>query len=356
MPDDQPVANSTRFPFTSYPTGWFAVAFSRDLKPGDVKPIRNFGRQLVIFRTDSGRAVVSDPYCPHLGAHLGFGGTVEGETIRCPFHHWTFDAATGRCVAVPFAPPPPQAAIRLWPTLERNDVILVWHDLAGRSPLWEMPEFEPTEDPSLADGILFEGIRAHTQEILENGVDLLHVHTVHGTRRLHIDPEPMATPPYILAYAYRTRPEPGPDATPHLSQYHGEGWGIGPGLARNLNWGDMSRGVMVENAVYPTPVDAETIQIRAAYRLVPGKDNTMPEEALRQMFAVIGPEIKRIMEQDFEIWANKAYLARPMLAASDGPILAYRKWYGQFYPEVAAELLSDRPSPPPRLPHQGGGT
>jgi phenylpropionate dioxygenase-like ring-hydroxylating dioxygenase large terminal subunit len=343
MPDGQfsegqRTRGSSRFPFTSYPTGWFAVAFSRDLKPGDVKPIRNFGQNLVIFRTESGRAVVSDPYCPHLGAHLGFGGTVEGEAIRCPFHHWTFEANGGRCVAVPFAPPPPTAALRLWPTIERNDVILVWHDLAGRPPLWEMPAFEPTEDQSLADFAVFDGIRAHTQEILENGADWLHFYTVHATRRLQGRAGAFETEPHVLAYAYETREEAA-DPAGHDGNFQGEVWLYGPGCGRNLNGGEMSAGVQVENTVYPTPVDEDTIQIRAAYRVVPSKDGTLPPEALHGMFAVVGPEIKRQLEQDFQIWANKAYLTQPLLAASDGPILAYRKWYSQFYPDGSPARL-----------------
>ena len=29
-----------------------------------------------------------DAYCPHLGAHLGHGGIINGECIECPFHAW----------------------------------------------------------------------------------------------------------------------------------------------------------------------------------------------------------------------------------------------------------------------------
>ena len=322
---------NSRFPFTNYASGWFAIAFSRDLKPGDVKPIKNFGKHLVIYRTESGKAVMADPYCPHLGAHLGYGGSVEGENIRCPFHFWKYDPS-GKCVEVPFAPAPPKARVNVWPTLERNGVILAWHDLEGRPPTWEMPEFEPTEDPALEDFALFENIRAHTQEILENGADWLHFFSVHGTRRLHGETDAVKTEPHVLYYRYKTKAEE-PDPTPMQGHVKGEVWLYGPGLGRNLNWGDMAPGVMVENSVYPTPVDAETIQIRAAYRVVGGSNCQVPKDVQKQIFAIVGPEIKRQLEQDFVIWANKAYLPQPMLAASDGPILTYRKWYSQFYPE-----------------------
>ena len=356
MPDDQPVANSTRFPFTSYPTGWFAVAFSRDLKPGDVKPIRNFGRQLVIFRTDSGRAVVSDPYCPHLGAHLGFGGTVEGETIRCPFHHWRFDAATGRCVAVPFAPPPPQAAIHLWPTLERNDVILVWHDLAGRSPLWEMPEFEPTEDPSLADGILFEGIRAHTQEILENGVDLLHVHTVHGTRRLHIDPEPMATPPYILAYAYRTPAGAGAgcNAASQPVSRRGLGHRSRPGAQSQLGR-HVARGDGRERRLSHARGRGDDPDPR---RLSPGAGQGQHHAGRGAAPDVRGDRARDQAHHGSRI--SRSGPTRPIWPGRCWRRRTGRSWpiangTAQFYPEVAAELLSDRPVTSPTSPPASRG-
>lgn len=67
------------------PFGWYALEYSEDLQSGEVKPIQYFGRELVLFRTASGKASVLNAYCPHLGAHLGHGGVVKGESISC--HH-----------------------------------------------------------------------------------------------------------------------------------------------------------------------------------------------------------------------------------------------------------------------------
>ena len=39
------------------------------------------------------------------------------------------------------------------------------------------------------------------------------------------------------------------------------------------------------------------------------------------------------MIQDTPIWENKAYLARPALADTDGPFTKFRKWASQFYAE-----------------------
>ena len=85
-----------RYPYTPYPIGWFRMLYADDLAVGEVKKLHRFGRELVAFRTESGRACVADAHCPHLGAHLGFGGEVVGEAIRCPFHHWEFEGESGR--------------------------------------------------------------------------------------------------------------------------------------------------------------------------------------------------------------------------------------------------------------------
>ena len=55
------------------PVGWFQVLFSSDLNIGDAIPLRYFGQELVAFRTENGVARVVDAYCPHMGAHLGYG-------------------------------------------------------------------------------------------------------------------------------------------------------------------------------------------------------------------------------------------------------------------------------------------
>ena len=72
---------------------------------------------------------------------------------------------------------------------------------------------------------------------------------------------------------------------------------------------------------------------RSGRRRVRGQKQPGPMEGLKQIFAGLGPEITRQLEQDVIIWERKTYFPRPMLAASDGPILKYRKWYSQFYPD-----------------------
>ena len=82
---------STRYPFTSFPNGWFVVAQSSEVTTGVVKALKVFGVELVAYRTLEGQVLVTEAYCPHQGAHLAHGGVVEGDNVRCPFHGWCFD-------------------------------------------------------------------------------------------------------------------------------------------------------------------------------------------------------------------------------------------------------------------------
>src|SRR5262245_54189057 len=128
-----------KYPFPAYPNGWFQVAYSDEISPGTVQPLSYFGRQLVIFRGADNNVSVLDAFCPHLGAHLGYGGRVEGNSIVCPFHAWKFDGCGG-CTDVPYAKKiPPKARVGAWPVIERNGLVLVWHHAGGAAPQWDIP-------------------------------------------------------------------------------------------------------------------------------------------------------------------------------------------------------------------------
>lgn len=119
--------DASRFPFTAFPTGWFQVGYASELPPGGLQKVRYFGRDMILFRGESGQAHLLDAYCPHLGAHIGCGGQVVEDTVRCPFHHWRFDGS-GQCTQVPYAGKVPRKAeIRSWPLREVNGILFTFH-------------------------------------------------------------------------------------------------------------------------------------------------------------------------------------------------------------------------------------
>ena len=94
----------------TFPRGWFIVAESKELDAGPMA-VRFFGQDLALYRGESGRPVMLDAYCAHMGTHLTAstsamivknGEQIEGDSIRCPYHGWTYKL-DGRLAGVPDA-------------------------------------------------------------------------------------------------------------------------------------------------------------------------------------------------------------------------------------------------------------
>ena len=53
----------------TFPRGWFIVAESSELDKGPMA-VRYFGQDLALYRGQSGKPVMLDAYCAHMGTHL----------------------------------------------------------------------------------------------------------------------------------------------------------------------------------------------------------------------------------------------------------------------------------------------
>jgi nitrite reductase/ring-hydroxylating ferredoxin subunit len=54
------------------------------------------GRKIALIKR-FGKIYALGNTCPHLGGSLGR-GTLQGNSVICPLHHWTFDLGTGRAI------------------------------------------------------------------------------------------------------------------------------------------------------------------------------------------------------------------------------------------------------------------
>ena len=54
----------------TFPRGWFVVAESSELDQGP-RAVRFFGRDLALYRGESGNPVLLDAYCGHMGDPSG---------------------------------------------------------------------------------------------------------------------------------------------------------------------------------------------------------------------------------------------------------------------------------------------
>ena len=84
----------SEFPVAQAPgEGWTAVARPEDIPPGTGRVVNVDGRLVALFNC-SGAYYAIDNQCPHRGGPLGK-GTVEGQTVVCPWHGWSFDVTSG---------------------------------------------------------------------------------------------------------------------------------------------------------------------------------------------------------------------------------------------------------------------
>jgi phenylpropionate dioxygenase-like ring-hydroxylating dioxygenase large terminal subunit len=124
----------------AFPTGWHRVADASDIQADTVAKISYLERELVAFRDGMGAVRVFNAYCPHLGAHLGVGGTVSDGELVCPFHAWRFDG-TGRCTSIPYAEKvPTQAKLQPYPVREVDGMVLVYFDETRSEQPWSSQE------------------------------------------------------------------------------------------------------------------------------------------------------------------------------------------------------------------------
>ncbi|MGW7518025.1 Rieske 2Fe-2S domain-containing protein [Streptomyces sp. NPDC054796] len=330
-----------------FPDGWFPVAFSTELKKGSVLRKRLAGEDVVLYRTRSGLLRAVRPYCPHLGAHLGVGGTVENENLVCPFHRFAYDPS-GTCVATGYGTPPPRTSLRLRQSHECDGVIWVWRHAENASPDWVIPEGTST-------GYSPPHLRTHEydsypQEFVENLHDLGHFAPLHGylSHRMTVPTEFSDHHYHLAMEVRRSFPGLGP-ATMHWDV---DGYGLGFITARIAipRWHLRMLGEMLL-----LPLEPGKLRVVSVTRLKHPDLRWIPsshlrtvlqagiEQAFLQLMRPVSTWTSRELNQDKSIWQTKTYLERPRLAKGDGPITAYRRWAAQFYshPVTAPKPAAD---------------
>jgi nitrite reductase/ring-hydroxylating ferredoxin subunit len=278
-----------------------------------------------------GVARVLDGHCPHLGAHLGRGGTVDGNHIRCPFHGWAWDGG-GICRSIGYARKiPANARTRAWPVHETNGWILVHYDEHGRPPRYEVPDvFAERGGMSAWRRVGFRRWRIENcsaYDVLENAADSAHFAPVHGTGRttttLEVDGDRART-------LSTTRVRVGPlSFDTELETIH-----FGPGFACV----QLDVGVELMATSSTVPVDDRAIDSHVIF-WVRRTANPVPSIVGRW---VLVPEACRQFAEDIPIWTHKRHWERPVLCDGDGPIMKFRRWYRQYLDEEAVQAADSR--------------
>jgi phenylpropionate dioxygenase-like ring-hydroxylating dioxygenase large terminal subunit len=306
------------------PNGWFAVSWSKDLIEGEVKRVRSFDRELVLFRTRTGQARLLDAYCPHLGAHLAEGGRVVGEALRCPFHGWQYDGASGVCVEIPYCERiPAKARVRAWEVVELNQMIFAWHHTQEKSPSWEIPEVPELSHPDWTEPRTIElEVPVHMQDMAENNCDPVHFKHVHGLEEM---------PPSEVSYAEDGRffkaisegERELPDGSKIKTRLVRDTWGLG--ISSVYIEGVPGVGLYMFSST--TPVDQQNTISRWIFTVTKNMADIAGEDFIQNLSTGV--------LQDMRIWKNKIHRAQPVFCEADELLVDFRRWTRQFYSESA---------------------
>ena len=306
----------TRIPLPPFPNGWFKVCYSEELGPGAVKAVHILGRDFVVYRGEDGRARTLDAYCAHLGAHLGIGGTVAGNSVRCPFHAWCWDGDTGKCTEIPYAKRvPPKAEIQAYPTREQNGFVIVWGHAERVAPEWTPPVIPEVGNPEYyLHGRRRWELTTHLQELYENGFDVAHFNTLHGMKVTGVNWNPEGPVCSLHLDFERDSVQASAEGMATIRSFM---WGPGLSLTRVSG---LIEGVSVQSL---TPIEPERMELTHNYYV--HKDSN--REAVETFFDYYAKD----WELDMPLWNNKIFRPVPVLAEGDGDIARFRRWYKQFY-------------------------
>ncbi|MEU6582513.1 Rieske 2Fe-2S domain-containing protein [Nocardia sp. NPDC046763] len=333
---------------TRYARGWHCLGLADAFRDGKPHSVNAFGTKLAVWADDTGELRVLDAYCRHLGGDLST-GTVKDGRIACPFHDWRWDG-DGKCTGIPYARRvPPLARTRAWTTLERNGQLFVWHDHEGNPPPGEVtiptirgPYTDAEGNPAAtlsADwtpwtwrSILIEG--SNCREIIDNIVDMAHFFYIHyafptffkNVFEGHVATQYLETkgrPDVGMATKYR-----GDTLLKSEASYFGPAYMINPLL--NVYGGFEVRSVLV-NCHYPVTQDSFVLQ----YGITLERPTGVPADTANRLADRMTEGIGEGFLQDVEIWKHKSKIENPLLCDEDGPVYQLRRWYEQFYVDVA---------------------
>ncbi|HXB49225.1 MAG TPA: Rieske 2Fe-2S domain-containing protein [Streptosporangiaceae bacterium] len=328
-------------PPSRFARGWHCLGLAAPFRDGNPHAVEAFGTKLVVFAGESGELNVLDGYCRHMGGDLSR-GTIKGDAIACPFHDWRW-GGDGKCVKIPYSRRvPPTARTRSWLTLVQNQQLFVWNDPEGNPPPAEVtiPRIDGAYSSDWSNWTWDSlTVDANCREVVDNVVDMAHFFYIH-----------FAFPTYFrnvfeghIATQYlktRSRPDYEPDPRQASgpateiglvseAAYYGPSYMID---YLNYDYHGVPMDAVLINCHYPVTPERFVLQWGVIVKKLPGLSPEQADKVAAKFARFVGLGF----QQDVDIWTHKSRIDNPLLCADDGPVYQLRRWYEQFYLDLAA--------------------
>ena len=285
-------------------TGWYQLAYERDLKPG-LNALRLAGRHLMVVYRE-GEAEVYDGSCPHRGYLLGVAGDLQGDRVICPFHGQPVGLGEGHTCRL---------TVARHPALLVGGLLFVRH---GGGPdagfLDRMAQLDASH--YIVPGFT-RRIQAPAELVVENAFDCAHFQPVHriGNAPL-METSTTSDGAYVAEAKFSLPPSAwqGSSATevPFTTTAYS------PTLVIT-ELGGAHPYLMLTATV---PIDPDTCEVRLSV-MVPGGGRPPAEEGLRYLLR----QAEAGIDKDCLIWENLADRGNIRHAIPfDEPVLGFRRF------------------------------
>ena len=181
------------YEFPVCPASWHYLAPLRRLARGPVQVDLPQSGSFAGYQTESGKLVVLNARCSHVGSNLA-NGCVVGDNLQCPLHGWQF-GPDGACKKIPAGDAIPHWARQSsYPVQEMGGHVFFFNRPVARFPL---PFFEGVQPDELVAAQSFE-LRVNTSWHVasSNGFDLQHFRCAHDRTLVG---EPVVSCPHPFA-------------------------------------------------------------------------------------------------------------------------------------------------------------
>jgi 3-ketosteroid 9alpha-monooxygenase subunit A len=221
----------------------------------------------------------------------------------------------------------------------RGGLLFVWHDPEGNPPppKLQIPEIPEAYSDAWTEWRwrrqLIEG--SNCREIIDNIVDMAHFFYIHYGFPTYFK---NVFEGHIASQYLRTVGRP--DVKLGGSHYTGEqildseASYFGPSFM--INWlhnsyGGFKAESILINCHYPVDQNSFVLQWGVIVEKPKGMDDKMTDKLSR----VFTEGVSKGFLQDVEIWKHKTRIDNPLLVEEDGAVYQLRRWYQQFYVDVA---------------------
>lgn len=152
-------------------TTWIPILPSALVAEQEVLKVPVLQHEVALWRAASGSVQIWENRCPHRSVRLSL-GYIEGDSLICAYHGWSFDAAHAGCQRIPAQPQqraPSSVCAKDYPVYEAHGMI--W--FGGFSRHTKLPPPPPTDLATYAGSLL---VHATIEQIA------LHLERLHFSR------------------------------------------------------------------------------------------------------------------------------------------------------------------------------